>query len=255
MVLQPNSKHLSMSLFRTALLLAFSIMNIVAHAQIVTDRPDQTESSITVPLGAFQIESGVQAFYQGNTRTISAPNFLLRYGLGKKFELRLFNQRLDVRSPFAEFKGMDDLQFGAKLQLFDKESSSTKVALLSHMVIPSGTGSFQGNYLGTITRLCISHSLTESLGLAYNIGYQYYGQQEGDIIYSMSLSKAINKKFSVYIEPFGEWDELEVLILNFDTGFTYQYHPHVQFDFTYGLGIYEEFSYIAAGVSCLINKE
>lgn len=226
-----------------------------ATAQIVTDRPDQTESALTVPAGAFQMESGIASEYAAGIRVISAPNVLLRYGIFKNFELRLFNQILDFKNSFAHIQGIGDLQFGAKLQILNNESSNTKIALLSHLVLPSGSESFRSNYVGTISRLCISHQLTESLGLAYNVGYQYYSTQEGELIYSLSLSKSINNKFSIYLEPFGGLDGFEEVTLALDTGFTYLINPNVQLDFTYGVGATSRFNFFAAGVSWIMTKD
>ena len=79
-------------------LLIFLLITIAAGAQneipkLITDRPDQTESSAVVPLLSWQIETGfvlenfensflMQQSYAYNTT-------LLRYGLLKNFELRL----------------------------------------------------------------------------------------------------------------------------------------------------------------------
>jgi hypothetical protein len=43
------------------------LLFVSCMAQIVTDRPDQTESSLTVPSGAFQMESGITASFQNDS--------------------------------------------------------------------------------------------------------------------------------------------------------------------------------------------
>jgi hypothetical protein len=226
-------------------------------AQIVTDRPDQTESSLTVPSGAFQMESGITASFQNDSRVLSVPNFLVRYGLSEKIELRLFNQVLDFRptSNSNRFQFIDDLQFGTKIQLMDKEESNTSIAILSHLILPTGDEFFGISKVGTMTRLCVSHKLTESIGLAYNVGYQNFATPNGDLIYSLSLSKSVNSKFGFYVEPYGLMVELEEFTLAFDTGITYQPSPNIQWDFTYGNGISDRGSFVAAGVSYVIHPD
>ena len=61
--------------------------------ELITDRPDQTESSVSVPKKSLQIEFG---FLYGNLKEndVSINDILLltvlfRYGLFKGFELRL----------------------------------------------------------------------------------------------------------------------------------------------------------------------
>ena len=65
-------------------------------AQIITDRPDQTESSSTIAQGSLQIESGVFMGNEGNesfsTRQTFLPTNLFRYGLTNGIELRILNQ-------------------------------------------------------------------------------------------------------------------------------------------------------------------
>lgn len=240
-------------IFNTCL---FSLMIFgVCQAQIVTDRPDQTESALTVPSGAFQMESGITAAYEDGARFLSVPNVLARYGLHEKIELRLFSQILDIKANINQAQFMDDLQFGTKIQLLDKEGSNTSIAILSHLILPTGDRFFGIDKVGTTTRLCISHKLTESIGLAYNIGYQNYATPNGDLIYSLSLSKSVNSKFGIYVEPYGFMVEMEEFTLSFDTGFTYQSSPNVQWDFTYGNGISDRGSFVAAGVSFVIHPD
>jgi len=60
---------------------------------LITDRPDQTESSSTVPKNSLQIETGViyENFSNDNTefQNLGLGTTLLRYGVWGNFELRL----------------------------------------------------------------------------------------------------------------------------------------------------------------------
>src|SRR5437868_5360517 len=61
--------------------------------ELVTDRPDFTESSEVVRRGAYQFESGVtfesDVVDGARGRSVSAPGSLLRIGLGRRTELRI----------------------------------------------------------------------------------------------------------------------------------------------------------------------
>lgn len=60
---------------------------------LVTDRPDATESAVTVGNGTFQIETGfVLEKYESSFGSISETNYniastLFRYGIGEDFEV------------------------------------------------------------------------------------------------------------------------------------------------------------------------
>src|SRR6187455_1915995 len=60
---------------------------------LVTDRPDQTESAVVLPGGAFQAEFGTAFGHDTSdgvtTEVLEIPGTLLRYGLSPRFELRL----------------------------------------------------------------------------------------------------------------------------------------------------------------------
>ncbi|MGD9995159.1 MAG: hypothetical protein AB7S69_17805 [Salinivirgaceae bacterium] len=75
------------------LILAIAIIKLNAQS-IVTDRPDQTESSVIVPQKSFQIESGVlfENYESNSFKRAVLPTALVRYGVNQYFELRLFEQ-------------------------------------------------------------------------------------------------------------------------------------------------------------------
>ena len=113
------------------LALSCGLINFVAIAQtIVTDRPDQTESSLTVPQGSLQIESGVlygtakDGF--NSEELLLAPTVLWRYGISKGIELRLLTEFASVTDKLTDdkFSGINDLQLGTKIQILKKESNT-----------------------------------------------------------------------------------------------------------------------------------
>src|SRR4051812_3425476 len=67
---------------------------------IEADRPDQTESPFTVPKGWFQSEwgFGVQNDKSGQ-RTFLHPTMLNKFGIGRRFEIRLITDFTSLESP------------------------------------------------------------------------------------------------------------------------------------------------------------
>ena len=71
-ILQPTTLSTGMQFFLKSVLIVAAMGSGAVHAQsIVTDRPDQTESSSTVPGGSLQIEAG---FLLGYTEDESESN-------------------------------------------------------------------------------------------------------------------------------------------------------------------------------------
>ena len=229
------------------------------NAQIVTDRPDQTESSSTVGAGDLQIESGILVAYEGNsafissTRQLLLPTNLLRYGLTKGIELRLLSQFETLRIYDKNIQGISDLEIGTKIQILQDESKDAEIAFLSHLVFPTGTEELTGGSLGIINKLCMSYPLNDNIGLGYNVGLNYLG--EGiDLTYSLAMGTSVNDKIGVYVEPYGELAGFEEFVLNFDAGFTYLANDNLQFDFSFGTGVSHRMNYISVGVSWLMEK-
>ena len=228
------------------------------NAQIITDRPDQTESSSTVGNGNLQIESGFLIGFEGekesSIRQILAPTNLFRYGVSKNIEIRFLSQFESLRKDNISVQGISDIEIGTKIQLVNGEESNTEVAFLSHLIVPTGTEELTNDKFGTINKISISHEINEKIGIGYNIGYNYFGKDNGDLTYSLAMGIGVNDKVGVYIETYGDVLGFEKFISNFDTGFTYLANKDLQFDFSFGSGINNKMNYISIGFSWLIHK-
>ena len=227
-------------------------------AQIITDRPDQTESSSTVGAGNLQIETGLLIGFEGDdqnsNRQILAPTNLFRYGINETIEIRLLSQFETLKNENTSVQGISDLEIGTKIQILKNENTNTRIALLSHLIIPTGTIALTTDKMGTITKLSISHEVKENMELGYNLGYNYFGEGIGDLTYSMALGIGINNKVGIYIEPYGEILDFNEYVANFDTGVTYLANENLQFDFSFGTGINNRMNYISLGFSWLLKK-
>ncbi len=236
----------------------FSILFVgfVYSQEIVTDRPDQTESSSTVPKNNFQIESGVSVEIDENDDKVintAIPSTLFRLGVLDWLELRLVSQfeinstrNLDITS---RKLGISDLELGFKVQCFQKEEVNFEMAFLSHLLIPSGSLEFTNEKVGVINKLSIAHELGNKFGVGYNLGYDYLGRDKGSFTNSLALGYSVTDKLGIYIEPYGEWENFENYIANFDAGMTYLLKPNLQLDFSFGTGLNHDMNYVALGFS------
>lgn len=251
-----------MKAHKTFVIGIFCLIHSVGMAQkIITDRPDQTESSSTVPKKSLQIESGILLGFAEedgiSLREIAVPSTLFRYGITKNVELRLVSQYLNIREENTEMEisGIADLEIGAKIQLFKKEDSRTEIAFLSHLLVPTGTKEVSLGNVGTINKLSVSHELSNTMGLGYNVGYNYFGRENGFLTYSVALSIAINDKAGVYIEPYGDIGLFDKYFSNIDAGMTYLLKDNFQLDFSFGTGLNYTMNYLSAGFSWNISAD
>ena len=90
----PNITQKMKSNFKFFLIIFFTpLFSPIFSQSIITDRPDQTESAVTVDPGILQIESGLLSQVEGEGvnrfKSIVLPTNLLRYGISNNVELRL----------------------------------------------------------------------------------------------------------------------------------------------------------------------
>lgn len=230
--------------------IGFLLITLRSFSQvIITDRPDQTESAVSVPKGVFQLESGMALEINAAERNWTFNNSLFRYGLAGNLELRLVSElqnRYRVLSEADGILGMGDIEMGIKFQFL---SGNLKAAYLGHVVLPTGTRDISGGKLGMSHRIAISREVGGWLTVSCNLGIGYFRSEDPDGIYSLSFGFPITDRIGFYTEVYGEWSGFENLQVLYDHGLTYQFAPNLQFDFSMGTGISSKSNYWAIGIS------
>lgn len=245
---------------KTIIFILIFFTSIVTFSQeIITDRPDQTESTVTVGKQNFQIESGIifQNTKDNSVNSFFGPSTLLRYGISDGVELRFVSQyestEIGLNGANIDYSGFNDLELGVKIQVLKKENSNTEIAFLSHIIIPTGKENLTTNNLGVVNKLAVSHVLIENVSVGYNIGYDNI-EKKSSITYSVALGIRLSNTVGFYIEPYGAWGESNTFESNLDTGFTYLVNNNFQLDVSYGVGLNNDMKYLSAGFSWIIPK-
>ncbi len=244
------------------LLLNLVVISFEMNAQeIVTDRPDQTESSTTIPLNSFQFESGVLLgnynLANSSEQLLLIPTTLFRYGLTKIIELRLVEQLVHIKNKQTSEDnfGLSDLELGVKIQILRNPAINSEIAFISHLVLPTGAIGITNEHVGTVNKLAISHGITDFIDLGYNVGYNYFGHENGYLTYSAALGLGLTKRIGAYFETYGEVVDFKEWISNFDSGLTYLIKDNMQLDFSFGVGLSQKMNYYSIGYSMNISKE
>ena len=226
---------------------------ITFFSQIISDRPDQTESSLVVGSGKFQIESGL--IFENNSeqseRNLITLNNLIRYGIFKGYELRLNTNIINGSHNYTESKSyvLTDFEIGAKIQILDNYSKKTKIAFLNHYLFTL-KNLYNNNSSGLISRILISHELNKNFQIAYNLGYNnYFNIHPNELIYTLALSKSFST-FSIFCEVFGVETNI-ISQINWDVGITYEFKKNIQIDLAKAKGFNNSLDYFTLGI-CLL---
>jgi hypothetical protein len=232
----------------------------ISAQKIITDRPDQAESPVTVPWKSIQLEAGFQLGHsnadQLSVREIQMPTMLLRYGLFKIVEIRIVDQfeNLRIGKTSDGIYGLSDLELGTKIQILGKDNINTRIAFLSHLIIASGTRGISGERYGTVNKLAFANNMSEHFDLGYNIGFDYFGIGNGDFTWSVSLGIGLTEKTGGFIETYGDITNLKDPFVNMDAGLTYLIRDNLQIDCSFGSGLNNKMNFLSFGCSWNIKR-
>ena len=221
-------------------------------ADLITDRPDQTESSSVVPLRSLQVETGFM-LENKETNTFKKQSFaynttLLRYGLLENFELRvgleyLGEELLLKNTNFnSSHSGLSPIYTGFKVKITEEDAWKPEVAFLGGLVLPfPADKSFKPLYTAANLRFAVSHTLSDRISLGYNLGAEWDGQTAlPRYFYSVALGVGVTDKLGAFVESYGliaENGNAEHLV---DAGFTFLILPNFQFDVSGGIGLNDD---------------
>lgn len=177
--------------------------------ELVTDRPDFTESSQVVPRGWVQIESGLalETSQAGNRRTISFGTPLFRIGLIRKLELRigsdgLISQRLgEERSG-----GIGDLDFGVKYQLLEEGRRRPAISVIAAVTTPTGHLSFTSGAYEPVIKLTWEKDGIAGFSAAGNFNWSVLSAEGGRLhqgVASLSIGHGLGRGFNGFWEVYG----------------------------------------------------
>lgn len=207
----------------------------VAHADVpdlITDRPDFTESSAAVPPRWVQAELGAQLTLSDAVRELAAPALLLRVGVIRNVELR-------VGAPSAVVTWADGerdttpgaLELGAKLVLPGEGGAA---GVLPYVSLPVRAGDHESVGVAAGIKGVWSVDLADNLGLGGNVGMELAGLSgDADVTWnglgSLSLGLGLTERLGSFVELFWLFDR-HTLQAFAQTGLTFSVLARLQLD-------------------------
>ncbi len=248
-----------MNCLRTTLSVGMAILagaTLVQGEDLVTDRPDQTESSVTVGPGKIQVEMGythAEDDEGDKVKTDSLPESLVRFGIVEDFELRLIWggyqwQETTTGGTTTRMDGANDMAAGLKIRFWEEQGWIPETALLTHLSLPVGKTGFSSERVDPDLRFAFSHTLNDTFSLGYNLGTAWTTTENsaGDLsqrnlfIYTAALGIGLTEALGAFVEFFGDiptYSHSPGPENSFDGGFTYQLTDNLQLDASGGIGL------------------
>lgn len=232
--------------------------------ELVTDRPDFTESSNVVGSGVLQIESGT-TFERDRDAGVrngmfSTPS-LLRLGVSNRLELRLasdvvLSESLTFASQHERTTGGADTEVGLKYTLTEPPFLGTSFALIAAVSLPTGAEGLSSGGYDPGVKFTWARDLPRGFGLSGNFNLASVtadGDREWERSVSLSLGHGLGGQWAAYWETYG-FVSGDGCACTFNTGVTRALGPHMQIDFEVGRGLTSSAPDWFAGVGFAIRR-
>ncbi len=230
---------------------------------ISADRPGMSTGTDVMPLHKVQWETGV-AFdweHRGGAKqeTFTINNTLFRYGLTNFAEIRLgmdfqyYRDRL-----FDDYVwGVTPLNFGTKIKVYEGTKYLPAISFLANVVAPHlGTKAFCPTHLAPSMHLLFSNTITDWLGLGYQVGCDWDGISPVPTTFlAVCFGFSITDNLGAFVESYNNFTRWQTPECSLDFGFNWLVHRKVQLDVAANINFNEIKSYanVSMGVAWLIN--
>ena len=224
--------------------------------ELLTDRPDQTETAVVVPVGTVQVELGAALAIDNEggerTETAGGPGTLVRFGVHPRLELRLewpgwIGAERSGAGGRSRVSEPGDPELGVKVALAGAQGARPDMALLAHVSLPVGGEPIGSPRADPSVRLSVAHTLSDRVGLGWNAGWEAASFRDVNaevhtvtrFVYTASLGVELAARWGAYIEIFGDLPASDAApdAHALDGGVTFLVAPRVQLDLTAGVGL------------------
>ncbi len=209
---------------------------------LVSDRPDFTESAVTVAPGRVQVEAGATHTEADGAECQTIGEALVRIGLLPRLERRLgLGSWARVDEPGGrDPNGLTDASVGVKIALGEPLGWTTAVLLST--TLETGSDELGEPHPQPGLVLAAQRDLTEAVSIGTNVGYAYAssgGEQFGEALASVALGVGLADSTGAFFEVYGTLPASAggPDTYTFDTGLTYSFGPDLQVDLRVGFGL------------------
>lgn len=216
---------------------------------LVTDRPDVTESAVTIAPNFIQVETGsaYESFKNNNIKfeSYTYNTTLMRMGLLDNLELRVGWSFVESQTTINGNKlndvssGFSPLLLGTKISVAEEKEWMPEIGVLAHLYLPfTASKDYRPETTGVDFIFAFAHTLSDKSSLSYNLGARWQNDStEASYLYSLSYGYSLSDKTGIYTEIYGNLPENSKSNHLWDAGVTYLISNNVQLDATIGSGI------------------
>ena len=205
---------------------------------IVTDRPDITESSIVIPKGSIQLENGFAWTSDHRTGTLDASETLIRLGVSNRFELRVVAPNY-LGNLSGSPTGFSDIAIGFKQQI-GPLPGDIDLSVIVALSLPTGAAPISSHGFDPFLKLPWSKELKSGWSIGGMQSLFWYTQdKERNLTWepTLYLERELDKHADVFCEYGADFPAFGGPRHVAHFGAAYKLTPKQQVDFHFGFGL------------------
>jgi len=188
-----------------------------AIRDLAADRPDSTESPVTVDKGMWQIETSVLGVAKDNNGTERYEIWTwaetnLKYGITDNMDFQFIfapyvYERRTTGGVLSETEDASDITLRLKWNLWGNDGGKTALALFPYVKVPTKTKHSNGAWEGGLI-IPFSVELNDKWGLGLQVEFASVrddadGDYDLDFLHTAVLGYSVSEKVGVYVEYLG----------------------------------------------------
>ncbi len=232
----------------------YHLFNPVPASQmrdLSADRPDATESPITVDAGHYQVELSFVDFGRDTggdetTETWAVMQTNLKAGLTENIDLQFIFSAYtseEVRGSGSEntTEGFDDVQVRMKINFWGNDGGATALGIMPFIKIPAGDSLSNDHIEGGVI-LPFLWDVHEELGLGAQLEADFIYNQEKDrydveFLHTIVAGHDFTDSLGIFIEYVGVLGDATNYRASTNGGLTYTVNKDLMFDAGYRVGL------------------
>ncbi len=227
-----------------------------AMREMETDRPDKTESPITVDAGHFQLEMDLATYTSDRSKHEKVTGWgiapvNLKVGILNNLDLQLVVETYNIEKAkdrdtgrSMRTAGFGDIALRAKINFWGNDGGPTAFAVMPVVKLPTaaddlGNGAVEGGVIMPLLfRLPADCELATELEIYQGRDANRDGYHQ-EIVNAVTFSHDFTKRLAGYVELFSNVSNERHAgwVATFDCGLTYRLSPNVQLDTGVNIGL------------------
>ena len=207
--------------------------------EIVTDRPDVTNSSVVIPAGSLQIENGVNLSARDGDRVIDGTNTRLRFGIANCLEFLVDTPTYFANVGNPQNSGFSDAAPALKWQI-SPVPGKVDLSAVFGVALPTGSAGIAGPGAQPYLQFPWSWELRSGWGLS-GMFTEFFRPSDPTSKQvtetTFAIEKQVTERVSLFVEYVGDYPASGSPAQLLNSGGLYRLGPNQQLDFHVALGL------------------